>query len=1152
MLQLLYSNRYETLVDALCEDLAAVPADPWSSEELIVPSAAARRHIELELAKRRGICANVNFSYLAQWLWAQIGRAMDVPVHSPLAVERLQWRCYRLFGAREGKLAEAWQASPRLAAYLAAADEPMRYELARRVATLFDHYLTYRPEWLARWQRGQSVFDANELGPRGIAVGEPAVARGAAAALREDERWQAALWRAVLAELAGSDDPRVLEQASPPAHRFLEAARNLDLDAVMRARWPASVSIVALPTIAPLHIALLRELSHWIDVRLYVMNPCREFWFDIVSERTAFALDAAGTRDFHEVGHPLLAEWGRQTQAQLHLLHELTEGAASAEATRFAPNPRASSLAKVQNAILDLVPETPEPPPDDAGQVTCERGIEVHVCHSLSRQLEVLHDRLLGWFNGGVGHGAAGDSGVEPLGLEPADVLVACPDLAAAAPLIDAVFGTAPLDERRRIPYRITGLPASQANPVARVLLDWLACTDRTVTAPELVEWLRVDAVAARYGIDAGSLDTAQAWLAAAGARRGLAPVTQTDSAVPLERHTLADALTRLYLGYAMPDGGEPVDAWLPVPGATGAQAELLGRLTRFVDDIEAFIARSREAGSCEAWTALLGQALQRFFDAGPAFSDSIAAVRDAVDATLDAMRESAGAARVPADVLRAALAATLDDGAYGGVPWGGVTFSSLTSLRGLPYRVVCLIGMDDGALPSHSRADEFDLMAARPMLGDRQRRADERNLFLDLMLAARERFVIAYTGRSIRDNAPLPPAALVDELLDHLARAQAGNDATPAQIQAARDAFIVEHPLQPFSRAYFEASTGLFTYDRERAQLAERLAGGEAAPLRPFFSEPLAPEPAGPIAFADFARFWRHPARELLRERLGIVLEAADGELDDSEPFELDYAGRDALAERLLPRLIEDGGDAMLSRAARIADASPELPVGATGDVMKHRELAALTRLADDVRAQLSAGAARLSFVVQVRPRWPDTSGVALFGEHDAALAHALDDAGPVELHGVLENVTSNALVLYRYARPGARDYLGAWLAHLAFCAAQPEGPCRTIWQGLGERFSFAPVAAPEQQLASLVALFLAGRRMPLRFFPKSAWTRMTGSEGQALGVWISDRVRGESDDPALEIAWRGAGLTLDEPFAALARLVFEPLKQHLEGVAA
>lgn len=1142
MLQLLYSNRYETLVDALCDDLSAMPSDPWASEEVVVPSAAARRHIELELATRRGICANVNFSYLAQWLWTQIGRAIDVPAHSPLATERLAWRLYRLFGADEGDAAagagDAWRASPRLAAYLAAADAPMRHELARRVATVFDHYLTYRPEWLAQWQHGKSIFES----------------AGGPAAVREDERWQAALWRAVLAELAGGSHAEALARATPPAHRFLDIVRTLDLDAVMRARWPASVSVFALPTIAPLHIALLRELSRWIDVRLYVMNPCRQFWFDIVSEGSAVALDAAGELDYHEVGHPLLAEWGRQTQAQLHLLHELTEGAASGEATRFAENPASTWLAKLHNAMLDLQPEAPEVP-DAAGSIAPgARGIEVHVCHSLSRQLEVLHDRLLGWFDDAAEAGSGGLDGLGMglAGLRPSDVLVVCPDLAAAAPLIDAVFGTTQADERRRIPYRITGLPPSQANPIARVLLDWLALTERGVTAPELVEWLRVDAIAARYGIDAAALDTAQAWLAAAGARRGLSPETPADAAVPAARHTFADALTRLFLGYAMPDDGEPVDAWLPVPGALGADGELLGRLARFVDDLERFARRAREAATCEGWGALLADALTRFFDAGVAFADAIASVRDALDATLDAMRDGAGDTAVPAAVMRAALTVALDDAAHGGVPWGGVTFSSLTSLRGLPYRVVCLIGMDDGVLPSLARADEFDLMAARPQLGDRQRRADERNLFLDLLLAARDRFFIAYTGRSIRDNAPLPPAALVDELLDHLARASAGPDAAPAAVEAARRGFIVEHPLQPFSAAYFEAARGLFTYDGERAQLAERLASDAAPVMQPFFAEPLPPEPPEPIAFVDFQRFWQHPARALLRERLGIVLETAQGELLDTEPFELDYAGRDALADRLLPRLIEQGDEAGLARALRIVRASPELPAGATGDVLKRRELSALARLAGDVRAELAPGAARLPFSLDVTPRWPDTDGIALFGEHDAALRRALGDAAPLQLHGTLARVTEAGQVLFRYAKPGARDYLSAWLAHLAYCAAQPDGPCRTVWHSGSERFEFTRVEAPLEWLAPLAALFVAGRRLPLRFFPRSAWAKANGSDADAFGAWISDRVRGESEDPALAIAWRGSNLTLDEPFGTLARIVFEPLLRHLGGGAA
>jgi exodeoxyribonuclease V gamma subunit len=1128
MLELFYSNRHETLSQALLDDVAAFAlndGDPFASQTIIVPSAAVRRRLELDMAARFGICANVDLCYLAQWLWARIGGVLQVPEHSPFAPDRLVWRCFRLLGAMEDTAPEG---SSRLHAYLDAADDSMRYELARRIATVFDHYLTYRPEWLQHWQAGGSIMastggaiDAN--GPR---------LPGASAIQREDERWQAELWRALLADLALDTDAR---DPTPPAYKFLTESPKLDLDAVMKAEWPERVSVFALPTMPPLHIALLRELSRWIDVRIYAINPCREFWFDIVSEARVEQLELAGKLDFQEVGHPLLAEWGRQTQAQLHMLHELTESAASREASHFEHNAAPTWLAHVQNAILDL-----DAPSGAEEALSLEPGIEIHVCHSLSRQLEVLHDRLLGWFD-------------EVDGLQPSDVLVAFPDLAAAGPLIDGVFGTAPpgvAGERRRIPYRITGLPPSQANPVARVLLDWLALPERSVGAPELIEWLRVDAVAARYGIDAVALETAQTWLAAAGARRGLAPSAVTGVDVPAARHTFSDALTRLFLGYALPDGGAPVDEWLPVEGAHGSDSELLGRLTRFIDDIDAFGERVATPRPPAAWTQTLLAALTQFFDAGLPFADSIADVRATLDSLMLSMNEGAAETEISADVLRTALTDALDDAARGGVPWGGVTFSSLTSLRGLPYRVICLLGMDDGMLPSLARADEFDLMASFGKLGDRQRRDDERNLFLDLLLAARDRLMIAYTGRSIRDNAALPPAALIDELLDHLAVTVAGDDASPKELEAARSRFVFEHPLQPFAPEYF--SNPLFTYEPERAELARTLALGKTEPSVRFFGVPLPAEDVEPIAFDDFERFWRHPARAILRDRLGIALFDAESELGDTEPFELEYPGRAALADRVLPSLLEltvENETRALDRARRVARASPEMPGGATGGVWQSREIGALHSLANRVRIATEVGASRLPFALDIAPRWPDAE---LFGRYDATLQ--ADALQPMQIHGTLNLLTDEGQIIYRYDVPRARDYLSAWLAHLAYCAALPDGPRRTVWHGRGAQssgFELTPVADPLAHLATLAALYRAGRRLPLRFFPKSAWTWVTESESKAQGMWISDRTRGESDDPALRIAFRGSDLRLDETFATLARLVFEPLKQHLRSDA-
>ena len=1176
MLTLFYSNRYEALTEALLEGLSDAP-DPWVRESVIVPSAALRRRLELDIATRQGICANLDFTYLAQWIWARIGAVMPVPEQSPFTPDRLAWRCYRLLDPATPR------GSARLDAYLSEADETMRYELARRVATVLDHYLTYRPEWLTTWQQGGSIFerdsDAARINPRLVDANE---------AQRDDEHWQAALWRELLLEVsAPSADGAAPTPQTPPAYRFLAEARHLDLDTVARAAWPARVSVFALPTMPPLQVALLRELARWIDVRMYVFNPCREYWTDILPEAQVDALTMRGAADYQTVGNPLLAEWGRQTQAQLHMLQELTEGAAGREASYYERNEAGTLLAECQNAILELAPQ-PRVPLDGE---PLDAALEVHVCHSLSRQLEALHDRLLALFD-------------QHPGLLPGDVMVAVPDLAGAAPLIDAVFGTAA--QRRRIPYRISGLPPSRANPVARVLLDLLVAPIDGVAAADLIEWLRVDAIAAHYAIGAGELETVQTWLALAGARRGLAPESATPPAadVPLPRHTLADALLRLYLGYAMPDAADPIADCLPVAGAEGAQAELLGRLARFVDQVEQFARACAQPQTPAQWAALLREALDTLFSAELQFVDSLAAVRDAIDQLAQVMQEGAAQVLLPAAVVRAALSATLDDPARGGVPWGGVTFSALTSLRGLPFRVICLLDLNDGALPSVTRADEFDLIAAFPKLGDRQRRDDERNLFLDLLLATRERLLIYYTGRSIRDNTSLPPAAMVDELLDHLALASAGPAAGPDAVQQARAALITEHPLQPFAAQYALGEAGLYTFDPDRAQIAAALADATPRRVKPFFDGPLpapaeqqiasvpdainkigsgnfetlsAPDAIHEIEFDSFERFWRHPARILLRERLGITLFDAQAALTDSEPFELDWDARNALADRVLPVLLEPVADEETrsasrltshsasnpaARAGRIARASPELPGGATGAVWQGRTLDALSHLAGAVREVLDQGSQRLPFALTLTPVWPAAPADPddPFSSDSLARLAPLHDATPLVLSGVLRNVTPQGLVIYRYARPTARDRLSAWLNHLVLCAClSPDQTAiepRTLWFGDNASFALTPVAAPLERLAELLALYQVGLRTPLHFFPRSSWEQVSTGDAGARSTWLGSQMStGEMDDAYLKMTLRGQssaqadpGAVLDAVFRRLADIVFRPLNEHLK----
>ena len=1128
MLHIHHANRFETLNALLLAHLGRGPADVFATEQVIVPSTAVRRALTLSIAQHRGICTLVQWSYLAQWLWQQMACCVPgVPAQSPYAPPALAWRvhaalCDASFVAQH----------PRLAHYLHDADALMRFDLARRIAALLDQLLTYRSDWLATWSAGRSVLQG---------------AADAGAMAPADEAWQAALWRRCSDELAA--------QSPPPLDLLTRFGQVLDA-AHKPAGLPDQAHVFALPTMPPLHIDLLHKMGRHLDLHVYVLNPCREYWFELVAPRQLSHLAARGSAQGHEVGNRLLATWGRQTQSHIDSLID-GGGDTVLDDSHFEPHPGSSLLAQWQNSVLDLTELA-------AGSVALaddDRSIELHVCHSLTRELEALADHLLGLFS------AAQSSG-QP--LPASQVLVVTPDIEAAAPLIDAVFST--LSASRRIPYTVTGRARSHSGGPAGVLLSLLDLARSRCSASQVLAVLQQPPVARRFGLDDEQLPRVRAAMQASGMRWGLNSAHRASHGVPGgSRHTLGEGLARLFLGYACPDTvNQPFNGLLPTAHAEGSQAGWLGALQAFIDALAGLHHALAQPRPPSAWEGLLLGVLDDFMQAQGDELDEMRELRTLVHELISTMQRGSTTQAVAAPVLRAALQQLLDDPARGGVPTGRVTFSAISSLRNLPYAVVCAIGLNDGAFPSADRPQEFDLMARQPRRGDRQRRSDERNLFLDLLLAARHSVYLSHSGRSVRDNAPLPPSVLVSELLDVLVPAIACDPDSPAALAGARQRLVVEHPLQAFALESFTpgAEPRIRSHDEGLAQAlraslrtaaegvppparsqhtgAQRTAQDadadaadsdadddsifEAEPLAPFFSAPL-PAPDAPwrdVPLARLAEFLRNPCRSLLRRRLGLALARDEDLLPDDEPLLPDWPGRTALAERLLPALLR-GEDA--TTVAALARAGTEWPGGAVGEALLTDELARLTQFADKLRAATA------------EPCQPaQDCRVEVFAAGQAWTLHTrLDDLRP------------GGLVRGRYDDTRPADHLQAWLLHLVLAAAAPQGVAPiTQWISRDGAFSFGPVADAPAVLGTLLALYARGLCEPVHFFPKSAWAFMVGQQNwaRARGRWrcTQHTPHGEEADPAYALALRGVDDPLDADFQACAVNIFGPLLACLQ----
>jgi len=936
----LHGNRLEDLRQVTLDWMEATPLHPMERTTFLVQSNGIAQWLKTRIAEGRedgrGVCMAADVMLPARFQWIAYRRVVEaaegmgsVPTTSPFDKTRLRWRLMNLLPAR---IADDDFAA--LAHFLGDdADQRKRYQLAERLADLFDQYQVYRADWLAAWADGHDVLTSPDGNTR---------------ELPDDQRWQPQLWRDIMASLP--EEERTNNRAAIH-QRFLQAAQALTPE-TRPAGLPRRLVVFGISSLPHQVLEALSALSGVTQVILAALNPCQHHWGDIIEHKELLRAEYRrqprkpgipqdlSLDDMHLHVHPLLAAWGKQGRDYLHLLaeHDDTEGYVEAfEAIQhridvFTPPDTSTLLGQLQDDVLDLRPvaETRERWP--AVNPGTDSSIAFHVAHSSQRELEILHDQLLAAFD-------ADDT------LQPRDIIVMVPDVNEFAPHIHAVFGQYDRRDSRHIPYQVVDQRQRHREPLMVAMEMLLSLPRLRFRASELLDLIEVPAVRSRFGIEEADLPTLQRWIRGANIHWGIDARQRATLDLPEhdELHTWRFGLSRMLMGYAV---GEPVEEkgdWegiVPYDEVAGLDAALVGPLYRLVAALDhyrdAFTATLPPPEWAELLQCLLNDMLA---PSTPREEALLGQLQEALEAWMDECHDAGFSDPLSLTIVRESWLSRIDEPQLSQRFLGGsVTFATLMPMRAIPYRHVCLLGMNDGQYPRRADIMDFDLMAGRSQYrpGDRSRREDDRYLFLEAMLSARDRIYISWAGRSLQDNSPCPASVLVGQLRDHLAAGWrlAGISDSESGGESLINALTTEHPLQPFSEAYFRRDTGFFTYAREWAGVhGEDAEGASEEAGLPLWV------PESEISLRQLGDFLRDPVTAFYRQRLKVYVRREDTTSEDDEPFGFEGLARwqeqDALLQPVAQKMtsdlslnVEEELERRLGQRQR-AGAYPPAPVG-------------------------------------------------------------------------------------------------------------------------------------------------------------------------------------------------------------------------------
>ncbi|BAH82997.1 exodeoxyribonuclease V subunit gamma [Candidatus Ishikawella capsulata] len=1004
MFKVYHSNQLDLLKTLMANIINSQPLkDPFEPEIILVQSKGMEQWLQIELAKDIGISANIKFILPARFIWEMFLLIIpDVPEESAFTKSQMTWKLRKILPYLLSK-----NIFTSLKYYLTDdSNQTKLFQLSSRIADIFDQYLIYRPDWINLWEEGKNVEG-----------------------LHSRQEWQGILWKYLVKYT------RKLGQSK--WHRanlydfFIKTLKNNKISK----NFPKRIFICGISALPPIYWHIFKTLGHYMDVHLLFTNPCREYWEDI---KLKHIIDKqSNTKNYFqpEKINPLLASWGKMGRENICVINQMDLVNDIEAFVEINPD---NLLHTLQADILNLEVIKKQRPLNSN-----DTSITFHSCHSIQRELEVLHDYLLTTME-------------EDRSIEPRDIIVMVTNIDSYVPFIQATFANAPSE--RYIPFSLSDRRAISTHPIILAFMTLLNLPYSRCTSEEIIKLLEVSAFAAKFSISSEDMHLLRRCIIESGIRWGLDDDNIAELSLPVTgQHTWHFGLKRMLLGYALDSISGDWQGILPYDESgdklyklVNNLAELLYKLTYW----RKYLSKSRNLND---WRSTCREIIDQFFISNTEINRYLLILEEEwmeiisygvlaqynKDITISLLQEDLQR-RINQKYIKNY---SLTD---------KINFCSLMPMRTVPFKIVCLLGMNDSIYPRSILPLSFDLMQQKPRQGDRSRRDDDCYLFLEALVSTQQKMYISYIGSSMYDNTKKYPSKLVKELLEYINSSFYLSDHAQSELQNnsidITKKIIHFHTRIPFAKENFLLTSCYNSFASEWLNAAQ----GLGYPPKNFVQN-LTKFHIKEININQLLKFWSHPVRYWFNRRLGIKFCSIDNQVPNTEPFILQGINLYQIKKQILNFLILNQDINLLYKKYHTAG---NLPYGVYGKILWNIQLEKMQYIAQIVR-KYYRGRVDLD--------------VNLF-------------IGDILINGCIKQIQNDGILRWNSNILNINDGLRLWIEHLIYCALGKKGISRiygdknTIWY-----FDALPQKIAISKLQEFINGYCLGLNKPLMLLHKS-----------------------------------------------------------------